>query len=140
MRIELFLLLLVLVLVLANVALEFIARWRNPAIGQFLDVEGVRLHWTVADDVDAMPLVMLHGNGTLLQDFNISGLTAAAANKFRVIPTIPPAWVARAGVRGALFSGAYLGLMAAVITLFFVVLVGIPTLRSRHHRAVWQAA
>ncbi len=28
----------------------------------------------------------------------------------------------------ALFSGAYFGLMEAVITLFFVVLVGIPTL------------
>jgi pimeloyl-ACP methyl ester carboxylesterase len=41
---ELLLLLLLAAVVLANVALEFIARWRNPPIGEFLDIDGVRLH------------------------------------------------------------------------------------------------
>ena len=79
------LLLLLVALVLANVALEFIARWRNPPIGEFLDINGVRLHFIVRGDPDAPPLVMFHGNGTFLQDLTISGLVDAAANKFRVI-------------------------------------------------------
>jgi alpha/beta hydrolase fold len=72
-------------LVLANVALEFIARWRNPPIGEFLDIDNVRLHFIIVGDLAAPPLVMFHGNGTLLQDFTISGLVDAAAKKFRVI-------------------------------------------------------
>jgi pimeloyl-ACP methyl ester carboxylesterase len=80
----LFLLLLV-AIVLANVGLEFIARWRNPPIGEFLNVDGVRLHYIIRGDPDAPPLVMFHGNGTLLQDLIISGLVDAAAHKFRVI-------------------------------------------------------
>ena len=76
---------LLVVLVLANFSLEFIARWRNPPIGQFLDINGVRLHYVCLGDPDALTLVMLHGNGTLLQDFSISGLAAAASNSFRVI-------------------------------------------------------
>ena len=80
----LFLLVLV-AIVLANVSLEFIARWRNPPIGEFLNVDGVRLHYIIRGDPDAPPLVMFHGNGTLLQDLIISGLVDAAADKFRVI-------------------------------------------------------
>src|SRR5262249_14403999 len=71
--------------VVANVALEFIARWRNPPIGEFLDVNNVRLHFIMRGDPDAPPLVMFHGNGTMLQDFAISGLVDKAASKFRVI-------------------------------------------------------
>ena len=82
---ELLLVLLLAALVLANVALEFIARWRNPPIGEFLDIDGVRLHFIVRGDPDAPPLVMFHGNGTLLQDLIISGLVDKAAKKFRVI-------------------------------------------------------
>ena len=80
----LFLLVLV-AIVLVNVSLEFIARWRNPPIGEFLNVDGVRLHYIIRGDPDAPPLVMFHGNGTLLQDLIISGLVDAAADKFRVI-------------------------------------------------------
>ena len=81
----LFLFVLLVVLVLANISLELIARWRNPPTGQFLDINGVRLHYVVAGDPHALALVMLHGNGTLLQDFDISGLMATASNNFRVI-------------------------------------------------------
>ena len=51
------LLLLLVALVLANVALEFIARWRNPPIGECLDINGVRLHFIVRGDPDAPPLL-----------------------------------------------------------------------------------
>src|SRR5262245_15464602 len=85
MSTELLFLLLLVGLVVANVALEFIARWRNPPIGEFLDVNNVRLHFIMRGDPDAPPLVMFHGNGTMLQDFAISGLVDKAASKFRVI-------------------------------------------------------
>ncbi len=85
MSTEILFLLLLGALVFANVALEFIARWRNPPIGEFLDVDGVRLHFIIVGDPDAPPLVMFHGNGTLLQDLIISGLVDAASSKFRVI-------------------------------------------------------
>jgi pimeloyl-ACP methyl ester carboxylesterase len=85
MSTEILFLLLLGALVLANVALEFIARWRNPPIGEFLDVDGVRLHFIIVGDPEAPPLVMFHGNGTLLQDLIISGLVDAASSKFRVI-------------------------------------------------------
>jgi len=85
MSTELLFLLLLAALVLANVALEFVARWRNPPIGEFLDIDGVRLHFIMRGDPDAPPLVMFHGNGALLQDLTISGLVDAASKKFRVI-------------------------------------------------------
>ena len=79
------LLVLLVAVVLANLALGPIAKWRNPPIGAFLEVDGVRLHYIVRGDATAPPLVMLHGNGALIQDFTISGLVDAAAEKFRVI-------------------------------------------------------
>ena len=81
----LLLLLLLVAIVLANVGLEFIGRWRNPPIGEFLNIDGVRLHYIIRGDPDAPPVVMFHGNGTFLQDLTISGLVDAAADKFRVI-------------------------------------------------------
>ena len=82
MSTELLFLLLLAALVLANVALEFVARWRNPPIGEFLDIDGVRLHFIMRGDPDAPPLVMFHGNGALLQDLTISGMVDAASKSF----------------------------------------------------------
>ena len=73
------------VVVLANVALEIIARRLHPPIGKFLNVSGVRLHYIERGQSDAPVLLMLHGNGTLLQDMILSGAADAAAGKFRVI-------------------------------------------------------
>jgi alpha/beta hydrolase family protein len=73
------------VVVLANIALEFIARRRHPPLGKFIELEGVRLHYLERGPPDGPVLVMLHGNGTLLQDLALSGLVDAAAQKFRVI-------------------------------------------------------
>jgi pimeloyl-ACP methyl ester carboxylesterase len=55
----------------------------NPPGGRFIEVDGVRLHYV--ERGQGQPLVLLHGNGTMAQDFDISGLTDLAAEKYRVI-------------------------------------------------------
>jgi pimeloyl-ACP methyl ester carboxylesterase len=55
----------------------------NPAAGRLLDVEGVRLHYV--ERGSGKPLVLLHGNGSMIEDFESSGLIDLAANNFRVI-------------------------------------------------------
>ena len=42
------------------------AEAENPAIGQFLEVDGVRLHYVERGSGD--PLVLLHGNGSMIED------------------------------------------------------------------------
>lgn len=57
-----------------------------PPKGRFVTVDGVRLHFTVhGRDDRAQTLVLLHGNASLGEDFQISGLTELAAERYRVI-------------------------------------------------------
>ena len=55
----------------------------NPPAGQFLEVNGVRLHYV--ERGSGAPLVLLHGNGSMIQDFESSGLIDLAAKNYRVI-------------------------------------------------------
>jgi pimeloyl-ACP methyl ester carboxylesterase len=55
----------------------------NPPAGQFLEVNGVRLHYV--ERGSGTPLVLLHGNGTMIQDFEFSGLIDLAAQNYRTI-------------------------------------------------------
>ena len=55
----------------------------NPPVGRFLDIDGVRLHYV--ERGQGRPLVLLHGNGSLIQDFAVSGLIDLAASRYRVI-------------------------------------------------------
>lgn len=55
----------------------------NPAAGRFLDVNGVRLHYVERGSGE--PLVLLHGNGSMIEDFESSGLIDLAAKNYRVI-------------------------------------------------------
>lgn len=55
----------------------------NPPAGQFLEVNGVRLHYV--ERGSGPPLVLLHGNGSMIQDFESSGMIDLAARKYRVI-------------------------------------------------------
>jgi pimeloyl-ACP methyl ester carboxylesterase len=55
----------------------------NPPTGQFLEANGVRLHYV--ERGSGAPLVLLHGNGSMIQDFESSGLIDLAARNFRVI-------------------------------------------------------
>lgn len=68
------------------VANHFLARKAerdNPPIGSFLNVNGVRLHYV--ERGRGAPVVLLHGNGSMIQDFETSGLVELAARKHRVI-------------------------------------------------------
>ena len=44
----------------------------NPPSGRFIEVNGVRLHYVERGAGD--PVVLLHGNGSMIQDFECSGL------------------------------------------------------------------
>jgi pimeloyl-ACP methyl ester carboxylesterase len=55
----------------------------NPPLGQFLDIDNVRLHYVERGSGE--PLVLLHGNGSMIQDFESSGLIDWAAKNYRVI-------------------------------------------------------
>ncbi|MCK1512728.1 alpha/beta hydrolase [Bradyrhizobium sp. 190] len=70
-------------LALVNRRLAKNAENDNPPAGQFLQVNGVRLHYV--ERGSGAPLVMLHGNGSMIQDFESSGLIDLAAKNYRVI-------------------------------------------------------
>lgn len=55
----------------------------NPPAGQFFELDGVRLHYVERGSGE--PLVLLHGNGSMIQDFESSGLIDLAAKNYRVI-------------------------------------------------------
>src|SRR6202043_2630677 len=55
----------------------------NPPLGQFLEINGVWLHYIERGAGE--PLVLLHGNGSMIQDFESSGLIDLAAKNYRVI-------------------------------------------------------
>ena len=59
------------------------AERRNPPRGRFIKVHGVRLHYVERGTGPA--LVLLHGNGSMIEDFQSSGLIELAAKKYRVI-------------------------------------------------------
>jgi hypothetical protein len=59
------------------------AERRNPPMGRFITVDGVRLHYV--ERGTGSPLVLLHGNGSMIQDFVSSGLIDLAAKTYRVI-------------------------------------------------------
>ncbi len=68
---------------LVNRSLAKTAERDNPPNGQFLNVNGVRLHYV--ERGSGQPLVLLHGNGSMIQDFESSGLIDLAAKTYRVI-------------------------------------------------------
>lgn len=55
----------------------------NPPRGKFIEVDGVCLHYRERGQGPA--LVLLHGNGTMLQDFEVSGVPALAEDRYRVV-------------------------------------------------------
>jgi pimeloyl-ACP methyl ester carboxylesterase len=59
------------------------AERKHPPIGRFLDVDGVRLHYLERGTGE--PLVLIHGNGTLIQDFTVNGLVDRLSQRYRVI-------------------------------------------------------
>jgi pimeloyl-ACP methyl ester carboxylesterase len=54
-----------------------------PPIGEFVEVDGIRLHYV--DRGSGPAAVFLHGNGVLLQDYDVSGVIERATISHRVI-------------------------------------------------------
>ncbi|MCA1524369.1 alpha/beta fold hydrolase [Bradyrhizobium yuanmingense] len=77
--------LLLALLVVGNVGFSKLAEWRNPPIGKFLECDGVVLHYVDRGDPAAPCVVLLHGNGSMIQDFTISGLVDLLARTNRVV-------------------------------------------------------
>jgi pimeloyl-ACP methyl ester carboxylesterase len=68
---------------LVNRSIAKKAERENPPAGKFINVDGVRLHYV--DQGSGQPLVLLHGNGSMVQDFASSGLIDTASETHRVI-------------------------------------------------------
>jgi pimeloyl-ACP methyl ester carboxylesterase len=55
----------------------------NPPLGEFLSVDGTRLHYVERGTGE--PIVLFHGNGTMIEDWLVSGLLDKLARDRRVI-------------------------------------------------------
>jgi pimeloyl-ACP methyl ester carboxylesterase len=66
-----------------NYRLAKSAERANPPRGRFLEIDGARLHYV--ERGEGPTLVLLHGNGSMIQDFESSGLLEEAAKSYRVI-------------------------------------------------------
>jgi pimeloyl-ACP methyl ester carboxylesterase len=59
------------------------AEARKPARGRFMEVDGVLLHYDVRGE--GPPVVLLHGNGTMIDELEASGVVGLLARHYRVI-------------------------------------------------------
>jgi pimeloyl-ACP methyl ester carboxylesterase len=87
-----------------NRVLAKMAERRNPPTGRFIRVDGVRLHYL--ERGAGTPLVLLHGNGSMIQDFESSGLVDLAAKKYRVIAFDRPGFGHSERPRGTVWTPA----------------------------------
>jgi pimeloyl-ACP methyl ester carboxylesterase len=89
-------------LALLNRWLSRRAEERNQPAGHFITVKGVRLHYV--DRGTGTPLVLLHGNGSMIEDFQSSGLIDLAADKYRVIAFDRPGFGHSVRPRGTVWT------------------------------------
>ena len=84
-----------------------VARWaerRHPPAGTFIDVDGVRLHYS--DRGAGRPVVLLHGNAVTGDDYNTSGVAEQLAGAYRVIIFDRPGFGYSKRPRGQLWTAA----------------------------------
>jgi pimeloyl-ACP methyl ester carboxylesterase len=62
----------------------------HPPLGRFITIDGVRLHYL--EEGDGPPLVLLHGLGSMVEDFVLSGLVREASKRYRVIAIDRPGY------------------------------------------------
>jgi pimeloyl-ACP methyl ester carboxylesterase len=99
------------------------AEAKYPPIGRFLEVNGVRLHYI--DRGQGEPVVLIHGNGAMLQDFTVSGVVDHLAVRHRVIVFDRPGygysdrprglWTSRAQAKLLEMALRQLGIQQAVV-------------------------
>jgi pimeloyl-ACP methyl ester carboxylesterase len=107
--------------VVAAVASAVLNRWlakkaerQNPPKGGFITVDGVRLHYV--ERGTGTPLVLLHGNGSMIEDFQSSGLIDLAAKKYRVVAFDRPGFGHSERPRGTIWTAeAQANLIAAAL-------------------------
>lgn len=63
--------------------LAYQAEKNNPPKGKFVEVDGVRLHYV--EEGSGEPIVFIHGNGSMIEDLESSGLLSKAAKNNRAI-------------------------------------------------------
>jgi len=62
----------------------------NPPTGKFIEVEGIRLHYI--EQGLGPPVVLLHGNGTMAEDFVTSGTVDQVSRNYRAIAIDRPGY------------------------------------------------
>jgi pimeloyl-ACP methyl ester carboxylesterase len=75
----------VVLLVIGNLILTYIAERKNPPTGEFIDCDGVRLHYRQWGDTNAPCVVLFHGNGAMIQDFASSGVIDHLVQRYCVV-------------------------------------------------------
>jgi pimeloyl-ACP methyl ester carboxylesterase len=75
--------LILVILAVVNSALARLAERRNPPKGSFLEVDGVRLHYS--DRGTGLAVVLVHGNALTGDDYNTSGVAERLLGNYRVI-------------------------------------------------------
>lgn len=97
---------------------------RRPPQGRFVTVDGVRLHYAIAGE--GPPVVLLHGNGSMIDELVASGLPALLAQHYRVVMFDRPgfgyserphdrAWTAQSQASTLAFALERLGIGRATI-------------------------
>lgn len=80
------------------------AEREHPPGGRFITVDGVRLHYF--EKGEGPPVVLIHGNAVVAEDFLISGLFDRLAERHRVIAFDRPGYGYSERPRGALWTAA----------------------------------
>ena len=82
---------------------------RHPPAGRFVNVHGVRLHYVEHGAPPAPALVLLHGNGSMSKEMELSGLVERLAGRYRVYVFDRPGYGYSDGPRGLSLTPAAQG-------------------------------
>lgn len=102
------------------------AEKRYPPRGSFVAVDGVRVHYTEHGDSDAPPIVLIHGNFSMVQDWELSDVLDQLRQTHRVIVFDRPGygyserptgtkWTAQAQAAQFVAAAAQLGVERPVV-------------------------
>jgi pimeloyl-ACP methyl ester carboxylesterase len=94
-------------LALGNHLLAREAERRHPSRGAFMEVDGVRLHYS--DRGEGSPVVLIHGNAVSGEDWNTSGVADLLLRNHRVIIFDRPGFGYSGRPRGRLWTAAQQG-------------------------------
>jgi pimeloyl-ACP methyl ester carboxylesterase len=74
----------------------------NPPRGRFLEIDGVRLHYV--ERGTGQPVMLLHGNGSMVEDFILSGVLDRASRDYRIIAFDRPGFGHSSRPRGRVWT------------------------------------